>query len=507
MTGPLCLSRSGPDAMVARMEQGSRIRHPWLFSLAADVAAVAAAYYTTLAIRFHSGWGAGLFTRLNQMLGVRETGELGEVLEWFYSASAFRIIVISAVVLCSFYAMRDLYLGNRVLRQRFVTWNIVVANAWALILFFLYFYLSRNTFHPRSFFLTFLFLNASYCIVLRGGMRRFRRWLRDRFGVGRCPALVVGGGQEANRIVELLRAEEPQGVHLAFHWTPESGLPFAEVLGRLESLSREHSASMVIVSLPDLSLGQIMQILDVTDNLDLSAKVLSPHLERLVTHARQPADLIQGVPLLHFESPSQVAGTVMWRRCLCVAISAISGVVLLPFLLVIGLTIRLTSHGPALFVQERIGVNRRPFRMFKFRTMHNRAEELLAQMEEFNESGGGLFKMRRDPRVTPVGRFLRRFSLDELPQLINVVRGDMVLVGPRPLPRRDFENYYEEWHYGRHNGMPGLTCLWQVSGRSDLSFHDMCILDVYYLRNQGWLLDMKILLKTVWVVMFAKGAY
>ena len=162
---------------------------------------------------------------------------------------------------------------------------------------------------------------------------------------------------------------------------------------------------------------------------------------------------------------------------------------------------------PALFVQERMGVNRKPFRMFKFRTMYDRAEEMRAQIEEFNESSGGLFKIRMDPRITPVGRFLRRFSLDEVPQLLNVVRGEMVLVGPRPLPRRDFENYYEEWHYSRHQGMPGLTCLWQVSGRSDLDFHNMCILDVYYLRNQGWLMDLKILLKTIWVVLFARGAY
>jgi lipopolysaccharide/colanic/teichoic acid biosynthesis glycosyltransferase len=130
-----------------------------------------------------------------------------------------------------------------------------------------------------------------------------------------------------------------------------------------------------------------------------------------------------------------------------------------------------------------------------------------AQVEEFNESGEGLFKIREDPRVTPVGRFLRRFSLDELPQLLNVLKGDMTLVGPRPLPRRDFENYYEDWHYRRHEGLPGLTCLWQVSGRSDVSFHDMCVLDVYYLRNRNWALDLKIILRTFWVVLFAKGAY
>jgi lipopolysaccharide/colanic/teichoic acid biosynthesis glycosyltransferase len=128
-------------------------------------------------------------------------------------------------------------------------------------------------------------------------------------------------------------------------------------------------------------------------------------------------------------------------------------------------------------------------------------------MEEFNESPDVVFKMRRDPRVTPVGRFLRRFSLDELPQLLNVLRGEMALVGPRPLPRRDFAGYYEQWHYGRHDGLPGLTCLWQVSGRSEIDFQNMCLLDVYYLRNQGWILDLKLLMRSAWVVLFGRGAY
>jgi len=128
-------------------------------------------------------------------------------------------------------------------------------------------------------------------------------------------------------------------------------------------------------------------------------------------------------------------------------------------------------------------------------------------MEHLNESQGALFKIRQDPRVTPVGRVLRRFSLDELPQLVNVVRGEMALVGPRPLPRRDFENYYEDWHYGRHAGLPGITCLWQISGRSLVHFEDMCILDIYYLRNRDWIQDVAILLRTAQAVFLSRGAY
>jgi lipopolysaccharide/colanic/teichoic acid biosynthesis glycosyltransferase len=182
-------------------------------------------------------------------------------------------------------------------------------------------------------------------------------------------------------------------------------------------------------------------------------------------------------------------------------------VLLLPIFVAIAVFVGLTSRGSVFFVQERIGFNRKPFRMYKFRTMHNRADREQDQIEVQNEAGAGLFKIKQDPRITLAGRLLRRFSLDELPQLVNILKGDMTLVGPRPLPWRDFKNYYEEWHYSRHGGLPGLTCLWQVSGRSELDFHSMCLLDIYYLRNQGALLDLKILLRTGWAVLFARGAY
>ena len=196
-----------------------------------------------------------------------------------------------------------------------------------------------------------------------------------------------------------------------------------------------------------------------------------------------------------------------FRRTVTFISSCLAFAALLPLMLIIGILVRITSKGPAIFVQERIGVNRKPFKMYKFRTMRNKAEELLAQIEEFNESPEAMFKIKKDPRITPIGSFLRRFSLDELPQLLNVIKGDMAIVGPRPLPRRDFENYYEEWHYSRHGGLPGLTCLWQISGRSNIDFHNMCILDVYYLRNHSWIMDLIIILRTTKVVLFGTGAY
>jgi lipopolysaccharide/colanic/teichoic acid biosynthesis glycosyltransferase len=159
-----------------------------------------------------------------------------------------------------------------------------------------------------------------------------------------------------------------------------------------------------------------------------------------------------------------------------------------------------------LYADERVGLGERPFRMLKFRTMVADAARAQDALESANEASGALFKIRDDPRVTPVGRLLRRFSIDELPNLINVVRGEMSLVGPRPLPTRDYGRL-EGWHRRRSNVLPGMTGLWQIAGRSDLSFDDLVRLDFYYLENWSLWLDITILVKTLPAVVASRGAY
>jgi lipopolysaccharide/colanic/teichoic acid biosynthesis glycosyltransferase len=159
-----------------------------------------------------------------------------------------------------------------------------------------------------------------------------------------------------------------------------------------------------------------------------------------------------------------------------------------------------------LYADERIGLGEQTFRMLKFRTMVAGADRQQAALERANEASGALFKIRNDPRVTPVGRLLRRLSIDEVPNVINVLRGEMSLVGPRPLPRRDYDRL-EAWHRRRYNVLPGVTGLWQVSGRSDLSFDDLVRLDFYYLENWSIWLDISILIKTPAAVFSQRGAY
>ena len=194
------------------------------------------------------------------------------------------------------------------------------------------------------------------------------------------------------------------------------------------------------------------------------------------------------------------------KRIVDVTLSVVLLVVVAPVLVVVALMIRLTSRGPILFRQERIGRNKRRFFIYKFRTMVPNAEKLLPALEVLNEAGGPVFKIRNDPRTTPLGRLLRRASLDELPQLFNVLRGDMSLVGPRPLPVRDYEGFDQDWQRRRFSVRPGITCLWQVNGRSNIGFDHWMKLDLQYLDEWSIWLDVKILAQTIPAVLRGSGA-
>lgn len=177
-----------------------------------------------------------------------------------------------------------------------------------------------------------------------------------------------------------------------------------------------------------------------------------------------------------------------------------------PILVIAAIAIKLTSPGPVFFLQERIGLNKRRFKIFKFRTMVPNAERLMAALEKHNEVSGPVFKIKNDPRITTIGKFLRRSSIDELPQLLNVLNGDMSLVGPRPLPVRDYEGFNEDWQRRRFSVKPGITCLWQVNGRSGISFNQWMLLDLQYMDEWSIWLDLKILAKTVPAVFRGAGA-
>ncbi len=462
-----------------------------------DTLALVAAYYGTYYLRFVSDPGQHLFVWLGAVANP------GAVLDFYYWEQASRLLVILLATMLLLYAFFGLYAGHRFIRRASTLRGLVLANVTALLLFYVYFYLTRNAFHPRSMFISMLTFNVILDALLRyasGRMARRYRWTE-------CPSVLVGNTLDAEWIAAHLNVEHPHGLRVAERVPYDPEAPPGTLLDAIENSARRTGAGLVIAADRRMPIGVIMQLLALTSTAGIAAKVLTDRMNVLINEAGMRMDMIHGLPLVHFDAVVKSRAYYAFKRALSGLLALLVLGLLMPLLALIAILIHLSSPGPVLFIQERIGFNRVPFRMFKFRTMYTDAEQRQSEIEKLNESDGGLFKIRNDPRVTPLGRWLRRFSLDELPQLWNVVSGDMTLVGPRPLPRRDLEKYFEEWHYTRHGGLPGITCLWQVSGRSDINFHDMCLLDIYYLRNQSLMLDIKILIKTVGVVLFARGAY
>ena len=197
---------------------------------------------------------------------------------------------------------------------------------------------------------------------------------------------------------------------------------------------------------------------------------------------------------------------LLFKRVLDVALSLVLLLLLAPLFLVVAALIKLTSKGPVFFRQERMGVNKRTFLIYKFRTMVPDAEKLIDALEAQNQVSGPVFKIMDDPRITPLGRMLRRSSIDELPQLFNVLKGDMSLVGPRPLPVRDYQGFNEDWQRRRFSVRPGITCLWQVNGRSSIPFEQWMRLDLQYMDEWSLWLDIKILARTIPAVLRGSGA-
>ena len=222
--------------------------------------------------------------------------------------------------------------------------------------------------------------------------------------------------------------------------------------------------------------------------------------------ARSSAEDLQGDPLITHCTSSLEGWPVFIKRIFDITISSLVIILLCPALLVVAILIKLTSPGPVLFVQKRLGLNKRRFDVYKFRTMVVEAEGRMHEIEHLNEVSGPVFKIKNDPRITPMGRLLRKTSIDEMPQLFNVLRGDMSLVGPRPLPVRDYEGFNEDWQRRRFSVKPGITCLWQVQGRSSIPFQKWMELDLEYIDKWSLWLDFQILMQTLPAVLKGSGA-
>ncbi len=344
-------------------------------------------------------------------------------------------------------------------------------------------------------------------ILNRAVLARLRRR-----GIGAKRVLLVGAGEVSRMVMRVLLANANLGYQIVgfLDDNPDRGErnlgPF-QALGAIDNLSQilsERRVDEVIVTLPWQYHRRIISVLNQCERNHVQAKVVPDVLQ--ISLDQVDLETLKGIPLLGVKQGAIAGPRLAIKRGFDLLIILPALLLLLPIMLLLALIIRLDSPGPILFVQERIGRNGRPFAAFKFRTMVADAEDLRPHLQELNEADGPLFKIKNDPRRTRVGSRLRRFSLDELPQIFNVLRGEMSLVGPRPALPEEVAAY-EPWHRKRLEVLPGLTGLWQISGRSDLSFAEMVLLDVYYVENWSPWLDLSILLRTIPKVLIGEGAY
>jgi len=320
----------------------------------------------------------------------------------------------------------------------------------------------------------------------------------------------VGSGPRGQRLHGELRSSQSRAYHVVGFVDSDdrrsvenSAGPFLGGLEQLESILMHNAIDEVLVALPIKSrYTEIQSVLESCERVGVSAK-----------YCADLFDPIKGTAIHEDGRPSLVTrprSPEGWRLISKRAIDLVGGslglLVSAPVLLMAVTAIKLTSRGPVIFGQERYGLNRRLFKMYKLRTMVHDAPSLQDSLEARNEASGPVFKIRNDPRITAVGRLLRRFSIDELPQLVNVMRGEMSLVGPRPLPIRDVHRFTEAALMRRFSVRPGLTCLWQIGGRSNLGFDDWIRLDLKYIDEWTLLLDLRVLLRTVPVVVRGSGA-
>jgi exopolysaccharide biosynthesis polyprenyl glycosylphosphotransferase len=275
---------------------------------------------------------------------------------------------------------------------------------------------------------------------------------------------------------------------------------------QLNSVIANKTVDEVLVALPIDRYGPLVQA--IVRQCEEQGIIVRVRTEMSTLNiARSYVDNLHGVPVVTIQSGPQDGWQLIAKRLIDVMASTLLLITLAPLLIAVVLLIKWDSPGPVFFGQERVGFNKRRFRMLKFRTMIEGSDQQQCALEHLNEAQGPVFKIKNDPRVTRVGAFLRRFSIDELPQLVNVLKGEMSLVGPRPLPVRDVERIDVQWHKRRFSIKPGITCLWQVNGRSNIGFNDWVRMDLDYIDQWSLALDLLILVKTIPAVFKGPGAY
>jgi len=348
-------------------------------------------------------------------------------------------------------------------------------------------------------------LTISFRILMRVALGRIRRYGRNlRF------LLIVGTNQRAQEFVHMMEQKKEYGYHVVGYidkniHRPEDKINLLGTLDDFPAILKKYIIDEVVIALPiKSSYEDIQGIVQQSEEQGITIRHLSQLFDTKV--ARSKAELFEDFSVLTMSSGPQEGWQYLAKRVIDIIFSGLLIIICSPLMILAAAAVMIDSPGPVLFIQKRVGYNKRIFNLYKFRTMVVNAEGLQKDIESLNEMDGPVFKIHNDPRITRVGRFLRKASIDELPQLFNVLMGDMSLVGPRPLPVRDYSGFNKDWQRRRFSVLPGLTCTWQINGRNKVSFEDWMKMDMEYIDNWKLSYDLKILFKTIPVVLKSKGA-
>lgn len=360
--------------------------------------------------------------------------------------------------------------------------------------------------------LVYLWIFLTLFLIAGRLVARSTRSIAHHKGVGVRRLLVIGGSDAGKMVMQSVKARPDLGYEVV-GFVDRRSISRVPNFGRFQRLGSLHDlpellgtekVDDVVVALPGSAHEELSSLVALCERRGVGLKLIpdtyNMHLSRV------QVDEIAGIPLLDVrERPIRTLERAT-KRFLDVVAGVALMLLTLPIISILAVLIRLDSEGPAFIRQERLGKDGTPFTCYKLRSMYVNADQLLTQLLEKNEAGGPIFKMRNDPRCTRVGRYLRRLSLDELPQIWNVVLGSMSLVGPRPPLAREVVNY-EDWQFRRLEVKPGITGIWQVSGRSNLTFDEMVMMDIMYVDSWSPILDLKILVRTAVAVVAGRGAY
>lgn len=363
----------------------------------------------------------------------------------------------------------------------------------------------------RAVILGFAILECISLIFLRFAFKRYHV-VCVRKGKNTSRVIIIGTGERAKELSTSLREQSEWGIEVIGHLDPDCtrignriiGAPVIGTVCDIESILKSNVVDEVIIAIPRSMLTDAEPIAHACEEEGIKLRFMADIFNLEV--ARTKLIKLGKTPILTLEPVAQDEIKLLIKRAIDLLVTILALPVVLPLMGIIAIAMKIDSRGPIFFVQKRVGLKKRLFPLLKFRSMYEDAEARLKEIEHLNEAEGPIFKMKDDPRITKIGKFLRKTSLDELPQLFNVLKGEMSLVGPRPMSIRDVDLFDKGIQRKRFSVKPGITCIWQISGRSNLPFKKWLELDLKYIENWSLLLDFKILVKTIPAVLFSKGA-